>query len=52
MDFVVGLPECEEFNQIWVVVDRLCEMVHLIPCHTAIDAVRLARLFLREFVWV
>lgn len=38
MDCVVGLPECEGFDAIWVVVDRLSTMQHFIPCHTMIDA--------------
>jgi len=50
MDFVVGLPECEGFDVIWVVVDRLSKMRLFIPCHTTIDGVELAKLFLREVV--
>ena len=38
IDFVVGVPECERFNAMWVVVDRLCKMRHFIPCRTTIDA--------------
>jgi hypothetical protein len=48
MDFVVGLPECEVFDAVWVVVDRLRKMRHFIPCHSTIDAVGLAKLCLRE----
>jgi hypothetical protein len=50
MDFVVGLPECEGFDAIWVVVDRILEMQHFVACHTATDAVGLAWLFLRQVV--
>jgi len=50
IDFVVELPECEGFDAIWVVVDRLLKMRHFIPCHTTIDAVGMAKLFLREIV--
>jgi hypothetical protein len=46
MDFVVGLPECEEFDAVWVVVDRLLKMRHFVPCHTTLAAVGLAELFL------
>jgi len=50
MDFVVGLPECEGFDAFWVVVDRLSKMRYFVPCHTMIDAIGLARLFLREVI--
>jgi transposase InsO family protein len=50
MDFVVGLPECEWFDAVWVVVARLSKMLRFIPCHTKIDGVGLARPFLREVV--
>jgi hypothetical protein len=50
MDLVVGLPECEGFEAVWVVVDRLSKMRHCIPFHTTTDAIGLARLFLQEVV--
>jgi len=50
MDFVVGLPECEGFQAVWVVVDRLSKMRHFVPCHTTIDALGLAKLFLWEVI--
>jgi hypothetical protein len=50
MDFIMGLPECEGYNAIWVVVDRLSKMRHFVPCHTTIDARGLAEMFLKEVV--
>jgi len=44
----MGLPKCEGFDAIWVVINRLTEMPHVIPCHTTIDALGLAELFLWE----
>jgi hypothetical protein len=46
IDFMLGLTECEGFDAIWVVVDRLSKMRHFIPGHTTMDAVGLAKLFL------
>jgi len=50
MDCVEGLRECEGFHDIWAVVDRLSKMLQFIPCHAAIHAVRMGKLFLREVV--
>jgi len=50
MDFMVGLPECEGFDAIWVVVERLSKMRHLIHCQTTIDAIEMGQLFVREMV--
>jgi hypothetical protein len=50
MDFVVGLSECEGFDAVLLVVDRRSKIHHFIPCHTTIDAVGLAELFLQEVV--
>jgi len=50
MDCVVELPECDGFDAIRVEVDRLSKMRHYIPCHTTIDALGSAELFLREVV--
>jgi len=50
MDFVVGLPNCEGFNVVGVVVDRLSKMRYFVPCYTTTDAIGLAKLFLREIV--
>jgi transposase InsO family protein len=50
MDFVTGLPECEGYDAIWVVVDRLSKMRHCVPCRTTVDARRLAEMFLKDVV--
>jgi len=52
MNIVVGLLELEWFDAIWVVVDRLWKMRHFFPCHTTIDALGLAGLFLRKVVYL
>jgi len=52
MDFVVGLPECEAFDAICIVVDRCSKMRHFIPCHTNINAIEMAKLFVREVVYL
>ena len=48
IDFVVGLPESEGYNAIWVVVDRLSKQRHFVPCSASIDAAGLANLFIRH----
>jgi transposase InsO family protein len=48
MDFVTGLPNSRGYDTIWVVVDRLTKMRHLVPCSTTIDAEGLANLFMNH----
>lgn len=48
MDFVVGLPMSNGFDAIWVVVDRLTKMRHLVPCRSDITARKLAELFVKN----
>jgi len=50
MDFVTGLPWSNRNDGIWVVVDWLTKMRHLVPCGTTIDAPSLADLFL-DNIW-
>ena len=45
MNFAVGLPQCEWFDAVWVVVNILSKMRHFVPCHTMIAAVGLAKSF-------
>jgi hypothetical protein len=46
MDFVTGLPKCEGYDAILVVVDRLSKMALYIPTKTTINAEGLARVFM------
>jgi len=46
MDFVTGLPWSNGNDAIWVVVDPLTKMHHLVPCRTTFDTPSLADLFL------
>jgi len=50
MDSVVGLPECEGYDAIWVVGNRLSKTRHFIHCHIRIDSAEMAKLFQREVV--
>jgi len=46
MDFATGLPWSNGNDAIWVVIDRLTKMCHVVPCCTTINAPSLADLFL------
>jgi transposase InsO family protein len=46
MDFVTGLPISDGHDVIWVVIDQLTKMRHLVPCSTTVDAKELANLFI------
>ena len=48
MDFIVGLPECLNYNSIWVIVDRFTKQAHFVPTVDTMTAKELADLFLRE----
>ena len=50
MDCVTGLPECEGYDAVWVLLDRLSKMRHFVPCQTTVDARGLAEMFLKEVV--
>jgi len=50
MNYLLGLPKCEGFDAIGVVVDRLSKMRHFIRCHTTMDALWLAEPFSPEVV--
>jgi hypothetical protein len=48
MDFMVGLPESEGFNAVWVVIDCLTKMQHLVPCTDQVDAKKLGEMYIKE----
>ena len=48
MDFIVKLPTSNEFDSIWVVVDRLTKMAHFVPCRESMNAKELANLFIQN----
>ena len=51
MDFITGLPKVAgNFDSIFVVVDKLTKVAHLIPTRTTASATDIAQLFVREIV--
>ena len=52
MDFIVALPDCDGYTQIWTIVDRFSKMAHFIPLKTGEDNATsvLAKTFLKE-IW-
>ena len=51
MDFVTGIPKVTGgFDSIFVVVDKLTKVAHLIPVKTASTAPNIAHLFVKEIV--
>jgi len=50
MDFNTHLPESDRYYTILVVIDRLTQMSHFIPCSKDLDARQWANLFMKEIV--
>ena len=51
MDFVTGIPKVTGgFDSIFVVVDKLTKVAHLIPTRTTASATDIAQIFIREIV--
>jgi hypothetical protein len=48
MDFIVGLPESEGFNAVWVMVDCLTKMQHLVPCTVKVDGKKMGEMCNKE----
>jgi hypothetical protein len=51
MDFIVDLPRTQRgYDSIWVVVDRLTKVAHLIPVKTTYTGAKLAELYMERIV--
>ena len=46
----MGLPESKGYDAIWVMVDRLTKLRHMVPCKSTCSSEDLADLFLNN-VW-
>jgi hypothetical protein len=51
MDFIMGLPETEGCNALWVIVDCLTQMSHFIACKDTMGPHDLAKEFLLHVIW-
>lgn len=53
MDFIVGLPKTlGKYDSIWVIVDRMMKSTHFIPIQVIYNAEKLAKIYLKEIVWL
>jgi transposase InsO family protein len=51
MDFITGLPRTSKgYDSIWVIVDRLTKVAHLIPVKTTYSGAKLAELYMAQIV--
>jgi hypothetical protein len=51
LDFVVGLPRTQAgYDSIWVIVDRLTNVVHFIPIKTTYSSAKLAELYMSRIM--
>ncbi|MCO5597178.1 hypothetical protein L7F22_051254 [Adiantum nelumboides] len=48
MDFVIGLPTVAGYDSVYVVVDMLTKVAHLIPVKTTYTASNISRVFIKE----
>jgi hypothetical protein len=53
MDFIVGLPLTQAgYDSIWVIMDRLTKVAHLIPVKMTYSRAKLAELYMSRLVWL
>nr|GEU43112.1 putative reverse transcriptase domain-containing protein [Tanacetum cinerariifolium] len=53
MDFITKLPRTQSgYDSIWVIVDRLTKSAHFIPVNEKFKTKKLARLYLKEIVYM
>jgi hypothetical protein len=50
MDFVGPFPLSNDFDYVWVILDRFTSLVHLVPTTTKVTASKLATLFIEHIV--
>jgi hypothetical protein len=51
MDFIVRLPHThDDYDSIWVIVDRLTKVAHFIPVKTTYSGAQLAELYMSRIV--
>jgi hypothetical protein len=51
MDFIVGLPRTrDDYDSIWVIVDRLTKVAHFIPVKTTYSGAKLAELYISSII--
>jgi hypothetical protein len=51
MDFITGLPKTRSgYDSIWVVVDRLTKVAHLIPVKTTYTSAKLAKIYMSRII--
>ncbi|XP_070037149.1 uncharacterized protein [Nicotiana tomentosiformis] len=51
IDFIIGLPRTQhKFDSIWVIVDRLTKLTHILPVRTTYSTEDYARLYIKEIV--
>ena len=50
MDFVLGLPQIQTYDSIWVVVDQLTKSARFIPVKYSYSAEDYARIFLDDIL--